>query len=160
MTQAALPPNPLDPQGRYAGKAAALGRELVDALTAQRDLYVQLATLARQQSDHISTGDSERLMSVLGARARLIDQLAPLDARLQPYKDKWDGILAGLSQPDRAEVSGLLTQVQQLLADILAQDEADRLQLIRQKEDVGAQIKRTVTGAQLNRAYRVKSRTY
>ena len=156
MSQPAIPL--LDPLGRYAGKAVALGRALVETLTAQRDLYVQLASLARKQSDCIATGDSETLMSILAARSQLIDQLNPLDVRLQPHKDKWDATLAELTPPDRAAVTALLTQVRQLLADILQQDEADRQQLERQKQEVSAQITRTVTGTQLNRAYGVRTR--
>jgi len=96
------------------------------------------------------------LMTVLGARARLIDAMGPLDRQLQPYKGQWQRVLDGLAGDERKQVAGLLGEVQKLLADILAQDEADKESLIRQKTDIGSQIGKTVTGAQLNRAYGVR----
>ena len=148
--------NLMDAAGRYRGKAVALVQSLVQTLTAQRDLYMQLAALARQQSECIAHGESEDLMRILAARGRLIDQLAPLDQQLQPYKDRWQQVLADMAEPDRNQVSMLLTQVQQLLSDLLEQDDADRQTLLRQKTEVSEQLSRTVTGSQLNRAYGVK----
>ncbi len=143
----------LDADGEYQGRVAALGRSLIATLTAQRELYIELAALARQQSLYVASGQSEELMKVLAARSRLIDQVAPLDKQLQPYKDRWQGVLESLSGEDRQTVSMLLTQVQQLLADILEQDEHDRQSLVRQKENVAAQITHAAAGAQINRAY-------
>jgi hypothetical protein len=146
----------LNSLGQYQGRSATLGKTLGEVLKAQRDLYLQLTALAKQQSQFIAEGASEGLMTVLAARSRIIEQLTPLDQQLRPYKDRWQGVLDGLAAEDRGNVSMLLTQVQQLLADILERDEADRQILVRQKESVGAQISRTVTGNQLNRAYGVK----
>jgi hypothetical protein len=143
----------IDADGRYQGRAAALAKELIAVLTAQRDIYLQLAELARQQSAYIRSGASEDLMTVLAARARLVEQLTPLDRQLQPHKDRWPEVLETLAPPQRGAVSLLLTQVQQLLADLLEQDEADRQVLLEQKTDVGAQLSKTVTGRQLHRAY-------
>jgi hypothetical protein len=128
---------------------------LVRALTGQKALYVQILVLARQQSEYVATGESESLMTVLAARSRLLEQVAPLDRELQPYKGRWQEVLDGLPQRDREVVGGLLKEVQQLLSDILAQDEKDKESLVRQKTQVGSEIKRTVTGAVLNRAYGV-----
>jgi predicted nuclease with TOPRIM domain len=130
-----------------------LREKLVRALSAQKGLYLQLLALAREQSGHVATGQSEALMAVLAARSRLIEEVAPLDQKLQPFKGRWQEVLDGLPGGDRAAVAGLLKEVQQLLADILAHDEQDKESLMRQKADIGVQIKRTVTGAALNRAY-------
>jgi hypothetical protein len=134
-------------------KRETLTEMLVRALSGQRGLYVQLLALARQQSQFVATGESEALMEVLSARSRLIDQVGPLEAELQPFKGRWQEVLDGLGAPDRATVAGLLKEVQQLLADILAQDELDKTSLQRQKTDVGVQLQRTVTGAALAKAY-------
>ena len=75
----------------------------------------------------------------------------------QPFKGKWQEVLDGLAPGDREVVAGLLKDVQQLLSEILTQDEADKQSLMRQKADIGVQIKRTVTGVALNRAYGMAS---
>ena len=127
-------------------------------LAAQRDFYVQILALARQQSQFVSTGQTEELMTVLAARSRLIDQVGPLDRELQPYKGRWQEVLDGLEGANRQAVAGLLREVQQLLADILAQDEIDKDALNRQKAEIGVELNRTVTGKALNKAYGMKPR--
>lgn len=129
---------------------------LVRALSGQKSLYMQILSLARQQSEYVATGESESLMSVLAARSRLIEQVAPLDRELQPYKGRWQEVLDGLPTAERKTVGGLLQEVQKLLSDILAQDERDKESLVRQKGDIGSEIQRTVTGAAVARAYGVK----
>ena len=126
---------------------------LVRALSGQKALYLQIWALAKQQSGHVASGESEALMTVLAARSRLIEQVAPLDRELQPYKGRWQEVLDGLPTADRKAVGGLLQDVQKLLSDILALDEQDKESLVRQKSVVGTEIRRTVTGAALNRAY-------
>jgi hypothetical protein len=126
---------------------------LVRALSGQKTLYEQILNLARQQSQYVASGESEVLMTVLGARSRLIEQVLPLDRELQPYKGRWQEVLDGLPPADRKVVGGLLQDVQKLLGDILALDERDKESLVRQKSVIGTEIKRTVTGAALNRAY-------
>jgi hypothetical protein len=126
---------------------------LVRALCGQKALYEQILTLARQQSQYVASGESEALMTVLAARSRLIEQVIPLDRELQPYKGRWQEVLDGLPAADRKVVGGLLQDVQKLLGDILALDEHDKESLVRQKSVIGIEIKRTVTGAALNRAY-------
>lgn len=126
---------------------------VVRALTAQKSLYEQILTLARQQSTYVATGESESLMSVLSARSRLIEQVVPLDRELQPYKGRWQEVLDALPTADRKIVGGLLQEVQKLLSDILAQDERDKESLVRQKSDIGVEINRTVSGTAVARAY-------
>ncbi len=97
-------------------------------------------------------------MTILGARQRLVDQLTPLDQELQPFKGRWQETLDGLTEPNRGNVSKLLMEVQQLLAQILERDDADKQSLIRQKTDIGTQIQGSVTGRQLNKAYGMRPR--
>jgi len=138
-----------------AGAAAPTGvtATLVRALGAQKSLYQQILTLARQQSTFVATGESESLMSVLSARGRLIEQVVPLDRELQPYKGRWQEVLDALPTAERKVVGGLLQEVQKLLSDILAQDERDKESLTRQKSDIGVELNRTISGAAVARAY-------
>jgi hypothetical protein len=134
-------------------KTSSVAGTLVRALSGQKTLYEQILALSRQQSSYVATGESEALMTVLAARNRLIEQVAPLDRELQPYKGRWQEVLDGLPAADRQAVGRLLQEVQQLLGEILCQDEKDKEALIRQKTGVSAQLTRTVSGAALNRAY-------
>ena len=79
-----------------------LREKLERALLAQKELYLQLLALAREQSGHVASGESEALMAVLSARSRLIEEVAPLDQKLQPFKGRWQEVLDGLAAGDRA----------------------------------------------------------
>ena len=142
-----------DPSIMNLLKPGGVAGTIVRALSGQRALYVQILALARQQSTYVATGESEALMTVLAARNRLIEQVAPLDRDLRPFKGRWQEVLDGLPAADRQSVGRLLQEVQQLLGEILSQDEKDKDTLIRQKTGVGAQLQRAVSGAALNRAY-------
>ncbi len=150
MTQSLLMSQLKRPGG--GGIAATLTR----VLSMQKTIYVQILALAHQQSQYVASGASESLMTVLGARSRLIEHVVPLDAELRPFKGRWQEVLDGLPDADRAVVGPLLKEVQQLLAEILETDERDKESLVRQKTVVGTEIKRTVTGAALNRAYGIR----
>lgn len=128
------------------------------ALSGQKALYEQILALARQQSQYVATGESESLMTVLAARSRLIEQIAPLDRELQPFKGRWQDVLDVLPAGQRVHIGGMLKEVQGLLSSILAQDEQDKESLIKQKGEVGQQLTQTVNGAALNRAYGVRPR--
>ena len=146
-------------RGMGVGPAAGgMTGALVRALSGQKALYVQILALAQQQSQYVATGETESLMTVLGARARLIEQVTPLDKELQPYKGRWQEVLDGLPAKDREVVGGLLKEVQGLLSQILEQDEKDKESLVRQKSEVGDQVKKTVSGVALNRAYGIGKR--
>ena len=127
-------------------------------LSRQKAIYMQILSLARQQSAHVALGENEALMTVLAARNRLIQDVAPLDRDLQPYKGRWQQVLDGLPTADRRVVGELLQDVQRLLGDILAQDERDKETLMRQKAAVGGELNRAVSGAALHRAYGVGAR--
>ncbi len=151
--------NMMLPNSNASSAGDGLVSTVTRALSGQKELYIQLLALAHQQSRYVAAGESESLMTVLAARSRLIDQVAPLDKQLQPYKGRWQEVLDELPPVDRQTVASLLKEVQQLLSDILVQDEQDKESLTRQKSDVGTQLSRAVTGAVLNRAYGMKPRT-
>lgn len=127
----------------------------VRTLSGQKAIYMQILGLAQDQSRFVASGESESLMAVLAARSRLIQQVSPLDAELRPYKGRWQEVLDGLPSGDRKIVGGLLQEVQRLLSEILEMDERDKDSLVRQKTVVAGEIKRTVTGRALNKAYGV-----
>jgi hypothetical protein len=144
--------------GTGGGAAGGIVPVLVRALSGQKAAYSQILSLARQQSAHVAAGESEALMVIFSARNRLIHDIAAFDRDLQPYKGRWQEVLDGLPTADRRVVGELLQEVQRLLAEILERDERDKESLQRQKAVVGGEIQRAVTGAALNKAYRMGGR--
>jgi len=126
---------------------------LIKLLSQQRCLYRQLQELARKQTELVDGRDPEMLLKVLGARQRLIDQLATIDRELAPVRSSWPEISGELSQEQRLEVHHLIDEVQQILGEILSHDEKDCERLNHQKQEVAGEIRGAMAGKRVNQAY-------
>jgi len=126
---------------------------LIDLLDQQRSIYQQLFDLSACQSQLVSAGDAEPLLSLLAQRQRLIDDLTQLNNHIEPYKQNWPALWARLDGRTQAGIQSLIDQVQALLDQILARDEQDRLALSAQRDHTGSQLKQVRTGTAANRAY-------
>jgi hypothetical protein len=135
---------------------------LVQRLERQRDLYRQLDELSREQAGIIAEGwdpqadpsPSDRLLRLLSSRQKLIDELGELHRQLSPYRENWASIWSAMPQADRSRVGPLVTEVEQLLAGIIEQDDRDRKQLERGHQQVAGQMRRVNNAGRAIHAYR------
>lgn len=117
-----------------AGKAVAL-------LTLQRDLYLRLRELATQQHDLISDERPELLLSLLTERQTIVSKLARLNDELAPLRRNWDAAYAALPLEERDVLTGLLSEINSLLRNILSRDESDGALLAARKHQAANEIK-------------------
>src|SRR5262245_46737952 len=54
----------------------------------RHDLLVELYQLAKRQPDAIRAGESNRLLSLLAAKQRLLHELLRVDRLLDPFRDQ------------------------------------------------------------------------
>lgn len=134
-------------------QAVDIGRKLIQLLSQQQLLYRQLKELAGKQSQLVDGSDPEMLLKVLAGRQRLIDRLALVDRELEPIRDDWRDVSESLPKEQREEAQELLADVQKILGEILASDEADWKSLNQQQQKVAGQIQNASKGQKLNRAY-------
>ncbi|MBI1369502.1 MAG: hypothetical protein GC162_12720 [Planctomycetes bacterium] len=127
--------------------------ELISLLEQQQRIYEQLTDLSRKQTQLVSTGDAEPLLTVLGQRQQLIDQLTRLNSRVEPYKQDWPALWAQLDRMTQARVQQLISTVQSLLDAIVEQDEKDRAALSAQRMQIVGDIQQVRRGSAVNRAY-------
>lgn len=127
---------------------------LLDLLSQQRDLYSQLKVLSDQQSALIAQGQTEQLLQVLTQRQGLVESLSEINERLSPYRHRWASVARTLPQVRRAKLRSLVDEVQQLLAGIVEQDEADRRQLEAAQADVGRQLRQVTHVSSAVSAYK------
>jgi len=126
---------------------------LLDLLEQQRDLYARLSELSDQQSELISSGQTDELLNVLSKRQQLVEQLTQINSRLSPYRDHWSEVAERLPAGDRDRLRRLLDEVQQLLQRILDRDEQDRVELQSARERVGQQLQKTSRAGTARKAY-------
>lgn len=127
---------------------------MLGLLVRQHELYRELRRLAHAQRDLIAAEDPSALLNLLSQRQRLIDQLATINAQLEPARADWKRIESLLTGEQRATAQRIVEEVGQMLAEILQADELDSKTLSARKEMIGRQIQATAAAAQVQAAYR------
>ncbi len=134
-------------------EAADAGGRLVDLLTQQRGLYMQLRELAMKQTSLVDGNDPETLLKVLASRQRIIDKLTAIDREFRPIRANWREVSSALDGPRRHQVQTLIDQVQEILSEILTRDASDSQKLSNSQQQVARQIKGASAGKKMNQVY-------
>ena len=95
----------------------------------------------------------EMLLRVLADRQRLVDRLTKVDRELEPIRNDWREISQSLPPVQRQQVQHLISNTQEILAAILAQDERDTKTLGQQQQVVAREIRGASSGKRINQAY-------
>lgn len=123
---------------------------LVALLTQQRDLYRQLKLLSDEQATLITDGHTDRLLTLLAQRQRLVDTLTSLNRDLVVARQG----LGASDQGARDRVRLLMDEVDVLLQQIIEQDDRDRQSLQSAQQQVANQLKGVRQGGAALSAYR------
>jgi flagellar biosynthesis/type III secretory pathway chaperone len=123
------------------------------ALIEQLDCYQRLAKLARTQHEHVQHSRTEDLLLVLSQRQTLLAQVAQLEQRVAPAKQRWQDYLGKLAPEDRARAESLLSRTRTLLEEITSSDLKDSLVLQQRKFKLGREINQTSAARKFNRVY-------
>jgi len=98
-------------------------------LDAQHALYAELDGLSRLQAGLIESGDTSGLINLLSSRQVLIDQIATLNADLDPFVRSWARLLAQVLPDQRTELERRIASIDALIAGIARRDDDDRKNL-------------------------------
>jgi len=99
---------------------------LIELLDHQRHVYYELRELSEQQAELVAAGEASSLLGILSQRQQLIDQLAQLNGRIDPYRRDWPTVWSRLDGETQEQIQSLLSHVQQLLDAVVSQDGRDR----------------------------------
>lgn len=115
--------------------------DVLALLERQRDLYRELKSHSDQQDELIAAGATDRLLSLLAERQRLIDGLGQVSASLSPYRSR----IAAIADQAGDEVGGrmraLVEEVRGLLESIIENDDKGKADLAAARDKVGGQIR-------------------
>ncbi len=98
-------------------------------LDQQHALYTELDGLSRLQASLIESGETSQLLTLLTSRQVLIDQIASLNADLDPFVRSWAGLLAQVSPEHRSELEQRVASLDSLIGGIARRDDDDRRML-------------------------------
>ncbi len=132
---------------------AGSGAEVLSLLSEQRDLCRQLGQFVELQRSLITSGDAERLLTLLGDRQHLLDRMSHVGQRLRAFQRNWPAVRAGMAPADAARSDALIADVNRLLAAILKTDEADAQLLSARKNATAQDLGQVRQGRQVGAAY-------
>jgi hypothetical protein len=122
-------------------------------LEEQAGLYAQLHALSSQQGKLVD-GQPDALLAVLSQRQGLIDRLLESNRKLEPYRQRWSAVLAGLGAGRGRRIAELVEQIGRLRQAIQKQDDSDCDRLSRASGDLARELARVSNSGQAARAYR------
>ncbi len=141
--------------GGFSGTEVLMLREL---LARQVVLYRELEGYSHEQGRMVEAVDSQGLITLLGKRQVVLDELGGLARDLGPFRTRWRELWDGLAGEQREAIGGLVDESEALLKGIIDRDERDKASLSAVKEGIGREMKRSHNrGAALN-AYQNQSR--
>ena len=136
-------------QSATAGEAS----EVLGLLQQQRDLYRELKSHSDQQDELIATGATDRLLSLLAQRQKLVDGLGQVSASLAPYRSRIASIADQASGDIGDQMRSMVEEVRGLLESIIDQDEQGKTQLAAARDKVGGQIRQAAGAVAATGAY-------
>ncbi|MCG3126149.1 MAG: hypothetical protein CHACPFDD_00979 [Phycisphaerae bacterium] len=98
---------------------------LLALLSEQRDRYLTLRELSRRQRTLITDDRPDLLLTILTERQGLVSALARLNDELAPFRRDWNQTYGTLSEVARQAVSKLVTEINELLSEIMKTDRED-----------------------------------
>lgn len=125
----------------------------LEALRLELTLWSQLAELAQAQHEAVEQGNSDRLLSVLASRQRLVDRLCEHQTRTAQLRSAWGAHLGSLAPAQRQQAVELARQLQSLADAVRQADERDTRALADQRQDVVEQLASLRVGSSASRAY-------
>ena len=133
---------------------SSLADQLVHAYRRERDLYLQVLELAREQCRIMGDGQAVGAVMQLSARVeKLLDEIATIEEAIEPAKDRWQRE----KQDPQGELDALLREIQAAIEQTSNHQEELRLALtayMRQREQKAQETRANIRASKARRAYR------
>lgn len=118
------------------------GAGLATLLRQQHALYQRLREMSDRQRHALEHGSTQELLTVLGQRQGVVDELTEVAGGLSAVGGRWSDLVAELDDDERGELQRVTREVQRLAEEVMRRDEDDQSELrgMRQRkgEELGA----------------------
>ncbi len=119
------------------------GMELLELLKRQKQYYIELRRLSKEQRALIDAQEPESLIRVLGQRQKIVDAIGKIHNQTAPYRNEWQTLRELLPTSLRESIQVLLADLQNMLDEILQNDREDSEKLSAAKQQMHTQIGNT-----------------
>jgi predicted nuclease with TOPRIM domain len=113
---------------------------LAELLEQQESLFLRLDALSRRQSQLVLDEQTDDLLRVLGERQELVEALEQASREAEPYRRRWDEVLAAAAPAQRERIRAQVERLAQLAAEIAARDDADRREIERRRDRLAGDL--------------------
>ncbi len=116
------------------------GPHLVRRLEAQLEQCRKLEALCGRQREAVASGNTDALLTVLAERQGAIDELTRIGEEIEPFRARWESVMALVETPVRERMTELVGQIGDAIESVGRQDEADRSLLEQQRASVASEL--------------------
>ncbi len=116
------------------------GLELLELLKRQKQYYIELFRLSKEQRALIEAQQPESLIRVLGRRQKIVDAIGKIHRQSEPYRREWQEIKELMPVSLKESIQILLADLQSMLDEILRSDKEDSEKLSAAKQQMHKQI--------------------
>lgn len=112
-----------------------------------------LEALSAQQTRAIGGADTDLLLRIIGQRQTLVDRIAEINKRLEPFRRGKDALLAKLQPSQRDSVVQRVGRIAALVESVRARDDQDRIAVERMRGAVADELTGLAKGRGAAAAY-------
>ena len=114
--------------------------QLADLIGKKHQVLEQLREQSRRQTELIDGSESEKLLTVLGTKQALIDELQKIERQLDPFRSQDPDQRIWRSPGDRKAAQQLAQRCENLLQEIMLLDKQAELQLQQRRQTTATQL--------------------
>jgi hypothetical protein len=133
-----------------------IGARLAALVDQQHALFVELESLCERQASLIESDASAELLGHLEARREIVERIVRVSGELEPYRARWDSLIA-LVSPEHAErVRSRLDEVSRIAARVREIDEDGERRLRGKRDALGVELRGVERARLAGDAYIIK----
>jgi flagellar biosynthesis/type III secretory pathway chaperone len=126
---------------------------LAELISQKHEVLEQMRQLTRQQTNHIDSGDSTQLLTLLGAKQRLLNMLHEIEKKLTPFRAEDPESRVWRNQQDRQRCQQAAARCQTLLDEIMLVEKQCESEMVRRRDETAEKLQGLHTAAKARQAY-------
>ena len=126
---------------------------LAELITRKRKILEQVNVLTQMQPETIEKGDTGRLLHVLAAKDRLLNDLQSVERELAPFRDQEPEDRVWRSVDDRMRCRAEAEQCEAILKEVMVTEQACERKLVDRRDRTATQLHAANDASRARTAY-------
>ena len=124
-----------------------------DDLMLQKEKYVQMTAIVREQQIAIDKNDMESLSKLLDKKRGLLVEIENVDRKISKIKTNWNSIRESVAPELRNKIENVVDKISDVLKELIALEETGRNSMEAKKGFVSNELKKLQTKKKAKNAY-------